>query len=109
MLEVFERDLPYRCSWHEATEWCNKLGDGWRLPDVHELRKMLASRTQYKMRGHTYWSLTPGHEEGYVKIMYFKGGAPGWVTNCRKESTGRRVRFVRDVKTVDKSLKDCTL
>ena len=63
-LEVMETDLG-ELNWYAATEACEKLGDGWRLPTSEELQYIYANRDVIGgfLKG-IYWSSSSGENGG---------------------------------------------
>jgi len=60
-LEIAENDFPKPMDWDEATAECAKLGDGWRLPTIEELKTILNSnKTEIPNLNnkYNYWSST---------------------------------------------------
>ena len=58
-LEVAQFDFPQKMNWSDARKACAKLGDGWSLPTIMELR--LLYQNQVKIGGFSnsyYWSST---------------------------------------------------
>lgn len=39
-LQIANRDFANKMTWDQATEACEKLGSGWRLPSVEELEEI---------------------------------------------------------------------
>ena len=65
--------LGERLTWEEAKEWCNKQGDGWRLPTDVEL--LQAYRDDVIGFGTGYhWSSTEDSTTG-AKYVFFSDGS----------------------------------
>ena len=55
VIEVAQYDFPDRMNWADAKTACEKLGDGWRLPDYDENREIENfNNKQYRENG-TFW------------------------------------------------------
>ena len=72
-IEVYKSDLG-EMTWTEAKTACSKLGSGWRLPTLDELKSLCEN--QEKIGGFTdrnYWSSSIANYEGveYPYGLYF--------------------------------------
>ena len=72
-IEVYKSDLG-EMTWTEAKMACSKLGSGWRLPTLDELKSLCEN--QEKIGGFTdrnYWSSSIANYEGgeYPYGLYF--------------------------------------
>jgi hypothetical protein len=82
---IFETDLG-KLNWKEANELCEKLGNGWRLPNTEELRLMYNNLHLKKLgnfENNYYWSSEIksdfGNKKvfdmiGMAKVVHFKHG-----------------------------------
>jgi hypothetical protein len=69
-LEILKSDLNEKLNLKMAKEACNKLGDGWRLPDEDEFQaiyEILFSQNKGNFKEDVYWSGT----ETYNNNPYF--------------------------------------
>ena len=94
-LEIWPKDLG-KMPWQEATTEVAKLGPGWRLPTIEELRYTLyPSRSGIlglDVTGKYYWSSTE-NDNYNAWYFYFTNEYANSITN--KSNTGY-VRAVRD-------------
>ena len=85
--EVYPHDLPETMTYNDAVKAVEKLGDGWMIPTIEELRLI------YKNKDETfctkpssgsgfpnwYWSSTPNRDyPTYVDIVRFSDGNEFW-------------------------------
>jgi len=52
---VYSQDTPGFWKWRDAVEYCNNLGDGWRLPTIYELEAMSKNNVKNIVPAF-YWS-----------------------------------------------------
>lgn len=76
-LEIAPTDYPEKMRWFLAQQACTKLGDGWRLPTIEELRIMYDNRE--KIGGFddwgNYWSTSVNEETPtFVEVFSFHDG-----------------------------------
>jgi len=64
-LEWMAQDLDKSMPWQEAMDYCESLGDGWKLPTVEELQSVLdytklspAIKLDVPVQSDWYWSST---------------------------------------------------
>jgi hypothetical protein len=71
-VEVYDKDLG-QISYNEAVEKCKNLGDGWRLPNAHELLSMVI-QLKDKGKGNfypgMYWSIEKYRENWYWGVDF---------------------------------------
>jgi hypothetical protein len=92
-LEVMKTDLG-QMNWWDAKEACEKLGDGWRLPTLHELIFMCDKRDEiggFKEDG--YWGCSDIDD---VEAWYFGLFSDGPDNGYTKDD----VNYVRAVRTL---------
>jgi len=89
--EVYSENLE-KCSWNDAIELCNKLGNGWRLPTIAELQLMYQNRNNIGLNDDYYWSSTE-YNANNAWIFSFN---VGYTNNCLKSYTSY-VRAVRSI------------
>ncbi|MBK1736177.1 hypothetical protein CKO15_13020 [Halorhodospira abdelmalekii] len=87
-------------TWHGALEYANEE-DGWRLPDINELRSIVErcrhspTINQQVFPGtpsSTFWSASPSaRHSGLARAVDFNNGLDGW----ELKSSSLRVRLVR--------------
>jgi hypothetical protein len=73
-VEVYDTDLPGgNCSYDDAVRKCAALGDGWRLPNAHELFSMVI-QLKDKGKGNfypgVYWSIEKYRENWYWSVDF---------------------------------------
>ena len=96
-LEVYNKDLGVM-TWDEATKKASELGEGWRLPTIDELEKILypnKSKIQNLQTQEFYWS---GSETSplYAWVLYFEIGST-------HESGKNGIYYVRAVRDLSNS------
>jgi len=99
-IEVAKEDLPSKMDYPEAMEACKELGNGWRLPNLEELKAMyeqLYKKGKGNFDNFWYWSSTPNGEWPTSCGWYlnFTSGLDGNSINSGYKSTIYRVRAVR--------------
>jgi hypothetical protein len=63
-IEVYPHDLEKGCTWDEAVDACEELGDGWRLPTQEELLLMWANKKNIgNFVADYYWSSSESNTE----------------------------------------------
>ena len=91
-LEVAQFDFPQKMNWSDARKACAKLGDGWSLPTIMELR--LLYQNQVKIGGFSnsyYWSSTEtGVENAWRHNFGF--GMSGFIADKGNKYFVRAVR-----------------
>ncbi len=92
-------------TWEEAKKACEKLGDGWRLPTIEELKFIYVNRDKLGVfKQHIYWSSTEldgiSNTWGSDGAWYvdFRNGAIDFGTSFSTEYYSGCVRAVRDLK-----------
>jgi hypothetical protein len=95
-LEVMKNDLG-RMTWNEGIKTCNKLGNGWRLPTLNELREIRHNADNIgNFEERFYWSSSVQGGEYWAYCLHFKSGQETtYVTNRLNTNF---VRAVRDLK-----------
>jgi hypothetical protein len=61
-LQIANKDFSSQMNWYDAIDACEKLGSGWRLPTLEELKAMyeeLHKKGQGNLK-YAYWSSTEG-------------------------------------------------
>ena len=85
--EVYPHDLPETMTYNDAVKSVEKLGGGWRIPTLEELKLMYknkdASFCTKPSSGSDapdwYWSSAPNRDyTSYVDIVRFSDGYEGW-------------------------------
>ncbi len=79
-LEIAKADFPEKMTWEEAIEACNKLGEGWRLPNKDELlamHVMLNKKNQGDFKGSWYWSSSPAGSGDAWYVNFSNGSVLG--------------------------------
>jgi hypothetical protein len=67
--EIAQYNFENKMNWDDAKNACEKLGDGWRLPTISELKKLYESEIIMKsMDNGYYWS---SNEEGKDNAFLF--------------------------------------
>jgi hypothetical protein len=59
-------EAPEKMGWINAKQWCDSLGEGWRLPTSEELKATFESKTEGFIVGNHYWT------------SYFYGNSSSW-------------------------------
>jgi len=49
-------EAPEPMGWFDAREWCESLGEGWRLPTSEELKSALENKVPGFKSGSHYWT-----------------------------------------------------
>jgi len=87
--------------WEQAVAYANSLGNGWRLPTIHELFSLVdvnrfgpACVRDIKCKPESYWSndVGDGHPDHAWGVDFYNGYV-GWL----KKHNGYLVRCVRDL------------
>lgn len=83
-LEIAKSDLPIKMNWYDATNECAKLGLGWRLPTIEELK--IICENKYEIGGfdagndNSYWSSTSAGQDingdRFAEIIHIEGCWP---------------------------------
>jgi hypothetical protein len=91
-LEVMKTDLG-KMTWVDANKACEKLGEGWRLPTIDELKKIYSLKDKIGgFNNDYYWSIT---ETEFTLALYFNF-FNGTEKDSKEDSTG----YVRAVRTL---------
>jgi len=69
-IQVANKDLPYQMTWREAMNACDKLGNGWRIPNKKELEAMFE---QLHQQGKI---IAPGYRNGDIADRIFHQQVP---------------------------------
>ncbi len=94
--EVYEKDLSLAISYGNAIKEVEKLGKGWSIPDMDQLKLMYASRKKLGTYAKDcYWSCAPSGSG-------FGGGTKYWVVNFKN---GDFREFFEDVENVLRPIK----
>ena len=96
--EVAPKDAPGKMTWHEAMEYAESLGDGWRLPTRVELLQL------YQLRDYiggfasddTYWSSS----QASITSAWRQSFSNGDQASIGKD-VSKGVRVVRDIEEVE--------
>jgi len=89
-------EAPQKMTWYEGIDWCNLLGDGWRLPTIGELRRAYEQDVA-GFAPDIYWSSSEGSStlawsqsfyNGY-QHYYFKNYSNLRVRACCEEAEAR--------------------
>ena len=74
-LEIANQDFPKTMSWSDATAACKKLGNGWRLPTISELKFLYKKKDKIGGLFKTvYWSSTANDNYNGAWSFYFSSG-----------------------------------
>ncbi len=98
-LMIAERYFQYRMNWFDAKDACAKLGKGWRLPTLEELRLMCDKRDEIgRYAEGFFWTCdSPSLGSGHMYVIQFIGGGDGY---CAWQFAARNSRqYVRAVRT----------
>ena len=94
--EVYEKDLSLAVSYGNAVKEVKKLGKGWSIPDMDQLKLMYANRKKLGAYAKDcYWSCAPSGSG-------FGGGTKYWVVNFKN---GDFREFFEDVENVLRPIK----
>lgn len=95
-LIVAQHDFQNKLNWDEAISACNKLGEGWRLPNKSELNTLFKYKSEIGgFSTNWYWSST--EEFNDAKSPAWKQGFPYW----RQAISHKNIRYkVRAVKSL---------
>jgi len=103
MFTVALKDLPHKLDYYEAANGCRKLGPGWRLPKIDELKTInveLYKKGKGNFVADTYWSEDESarpsettNNEYYYHCFNFKSGSNDWCT----ESFHYHTRCVKSI------------
>jgi BRCT domain type II-containing protein len=94
--EVYEKDLSLAISYGNALKEVKKLGKGWSIPDMDQLKLMYANRKKLgSYAKDCYWSCAPSGSG-------FGGGTKYWVVNFKN---GDFREFFEDVENVLRPIK----
>ena len=99
-IEIAQYDLPEGMSWFEAIEFCNNLGDGWRLPTNEELKMLYYNCDEIgEFKLSDYWSSS----EFNINRAYYVGFRAGDFGRTEKDYKFK-VRIVRNNTSVVKQI-----
>lgn len=102
--EVAQYDFNKEMKWHEAIKACDKLGEGWRLPNKDELNILYQYKNKIgNFENISYWSSTgvegntsnEGTNEYFRTMAWFQYFNDGHISNTLKENT-HSVRAIRN-------------
>lgn len=102
-LEIYSQDLPEKMTYINAVKEVAKLGDGWRIPTLGELRLMYESRDNtFCVSGNGgsvfpdwYWSSTENRDDSScVHVVRFSDGYEFWGHKDNGRLSCRPVRLV---------------
>jgi hypothetical protein len=88
--ELYPEDAPQEMTWEEAVEYCESLGDGWRLPTIEECFLMYNNKV---INNNVYWSSTE-YVNYFAWFFYFNIGNASY----NNEDVTNYVRAVRTIK-----------
>jgi len=64
-LEWMSQDVDKKMNWNDAINYCQSLGEGWRLPTIEELQSVVdytklapATKIDVPIKSNWYWSST---------------------------------------------------
>jgi len=92
-IQVAKEDFPNSMNWDKATEACEELGNGWRLPDKDELKAMyeqLHKQGKGNFKNDFYWSSSQGNSGNARSVNFNNGSVDG-----NGKNNGTQVRAVR--------------
>ena len=99
-IQVANEDIDGEMNWFQAVRSCNKMGQGWRLPTIEEL-KVIYSDIYLKGKGNfpknrIYWSSTEiDNELAWIFMMETGKAFDIWISSRKGNST-----YVRPVRTL---------
>ena len=74
-IEVAQYDFPEEMTWEDALDTCNKLGEGWRLPNLDELKTLYQNKDKIGgFAGNVYWSSTEYGDYSAWGQNFYVGG-----------------------------------
>jgi hypothetical protein len=85
-------EASQKMAWNEAVDWCNLLGDGWRLPTIGELRRAYEQDVA-GFAPDSYWSSSEEYDYSGKWHHYFYFGTQ----YDYSKHLPKRVRACRDV------------
>jgi hypothetical protein len=88
-LLVAQKDFPDNMNWDDAKKACTELGNGWRLPNLLELRTLFENKKKIGGFDYYYWS-SEEHDNNYALVS----GGGGNVNGLPKTFT-HKVRAVK--------------
>ncbi len=88
-LLVAQKDFPDNMNWDDAKKACTELGNGWRLPNLLELRTLFENKKKIGGFDYYYWS-SEEHDNNYALVS----GGGGNVNRLPKTFT-HKVRAVK--------------
>lgn len=105
LLEIYPHDLPKTMTYVDAVKAVEKIGDGWRIPALEELRLMYKNKdaiggfTTKSSSGSVYpvwyWSSTENRDyPSCVHGVRFSGGNESWNHKDNLRLSVRPVRLV---------------
>jgi hypothetical protein len=81
-----------RLNWEDAKKWCEKQGEGWRLPTLEELKQAYDDKVEGFVTKDAYWSSNE-NDTNYAWFQYFISG-----TQTYNDKTNTNyVRCVRSI------------
>ena len=94
-IQVANEDFSNCMTWNNAIEACEKLGKGWRLPSIDELKIMYNElhKKEQCLFSHvySYWSSTEHHIDGVAWSFGFDDGEACFYPKVEK----KKVRALR--------------
>ena len=78
-------------TWQEASDYCNSLGKGWRLPTRAELVEAYDTKVEGFEKDYYWSSTTFVNDTDYAWSVYFYGGS----VNASNKTNANDVRPVR--------------
>lgn len=105
LIEVYPHDLPETMTYLNTVKAVEKLGDGWRIPTLEELRLMYKNKDEiggFCTSGRSgsgypdwYWSSTENRDDSsYVHDVRFSDGDEDWNRKDYYRLSCRPVRLV---------------
>jgi hypothetical protein len=74
-LIIAQNDFAEPMIWEAATEVCKNLGEGWRLPDIDELKYLYTNKNLIGgFSNGIYWSSSESDKGNYHKYISFNNG-----------------------------------
>ena len=74
-LIIAQNDFAEPMVWEAATEVCKNLGEGWRLPDIDELKYLYTNKNLIGgFSNGIYWSSSESDRGNYHKYISFNNG-----------------------------------
>lgn len=106
VFEIAPVELERKLNWNDAIEYCQSLGNGWRLPTIEELKEIYKNDRQKSSSDFNcgyYWSSTVETDNTYNdanRIAYQHWIKGGGIASKGLKTQLLRVRPIRDYKII---------